>query len=51
MMCASEDIFHSRQPEEVRESPGSPWLRDLYEEFAPVRQEAINRGCDLRRNR
>lgn len=33
------------RPVEVREtSQGSPWLRELYEYFAPVRQEAIERG-------
>ena len=26
------------------EERGSPWLRELYEYFAPVRQEAIDRG-------
>ena len=25
-------------------SEGSPWLRELYEQFAPVRQEAIDKG-------
>lgn len=29
----------------VSEEPhGSPWLRELYEYFAPVRQEAIDKG-------
>ena len=29
----------------VRETAqGSPWLRELYEYFAPVREEAIERG-------
>jgi bifunctional DNA-binding transcriptional regulator/antitoxin component of YhaV-PrlF toxin-antitoxin module len=31
------------KPLAVREQ-GSPWLRELYEYFAPVRQEAIERG-------
>ena len=26
------------------ETKGSPWLRELYELFAPVRQEAIEKG-------
>lgn len=33
------------KPVEVREATtGSPWLRELYEYFAPVRQEAIDKG-------
>jgi AbrB family looped-hinge helix DNA binding protein len=32
-------------PVAVREqTQGSPWLRELYDEFAPVRQEAIDKG-------
>ena len=27
-----------------RDAPGSPWLKDLYDHFAPVRQEAEERG-------
>ena len=26
------------------EAKGSPWVRELYEYFAPVRQEAIDKG-------
>jgi hypothetical protein len=29
---------------EVREQKGSPWLRELYEYFAPVREEIRARG-------
>lgn len=33
------------KPVRIREDePGSPWLRDLYEYFAPVRQEILERG-------
>lgn len=33
------------KPVFVREqTKGSPWLRELYEYFAPVRQEAIEKG-------
>lgn len=33
------------KPLAVREQKqGSPWLRELYEYFAPVRQEAVERG-------
>ena len=33
------------RPVEVREATeGSPWLRELYEYFAPVREEADARG-------
>lgn len=33
------------RPVEVRERrPGSPWLREAYEIFAPVREEAVERG-------
>ena len=31
-------------PEPKSADPGSPWLRDLYDGFAPIRQEAIDRG-------
>jgi AbrB family looped-hinge helix DNA binding protein len=33
------------KPVDVREqAQGSPWLRELYDSFAPVRQEAIDKG-------
>jgi bifunctional DNA-binding transcriptional regulator/antitoxin component of YhaV-PrlF toxin-antitoxin module len=33
------------KPVEVREATtGSPWLRELYEYFAPVRQEILDKG-------
>ena len=32
------------KPVEVKEQKGSPWLRELYEYFAPVRAEAIEKG-------
>ena len=33
------------RPVEVRErGPGSPWLRELYEYFAPVREEILRKG-------
>ena len=33
------------KPVELTEKPkGSPWLRELYEYFAPVRQEAEEKG-------
>jgi bifunctional DNA-binding transcriptional regulator/antitoxin component of YhaV-PrlF toxin-antitoxin module len=32
------------RPIEVKEPAGSRWLRELYEFFAPVREEAIERG-------
>lgn len=33
------------KPVEVRErSQGSPWLRELYEYFAPVREEILAKG-------
>lgn len=33
------------KPVSVREqTKGSPWLRELYEYFAPVRQEALEKG-------
>ena len=33
------------KPVTVREQPqGSPWLRELRDYFAPVRQEAVERG-------
>jgi bifunctional DNA-binding transcriptional regulator/antitoxin component of YhaV-PrlF toxin-antitoxin module len=33
------------KPVQVAEEPtGSPWLKELYENFAPVRQEAIEKG-------
>lgn len=32
------------KPVEVREQKGSPWLRELYEYFAPVREEIRARG-------
>jgi len=28
----------------LRSTPGSPWLRDLYEYFAPVREDIRKRG-------
>src|SRR5215208_1865801 len=33
------------KPMQMAESPkGSPWLRELYEYFAPVREDIIRRG-------
>lgn len=32
------------KPVEVKEQQGSPWLRELYEYFAPVRAEILARG-------
>ena len=32
------------KPVTVQEQKGSPWVRELYEYFAPVRQEAIEKG-------
>ncbi len=32
------------KPVTVKEQIGSPWLRELYEYFAPVRAEAIEKG-------
>ncbi|MHB8647209.1 MAG: AbrB/MazE/SpoVT family DNA-binding domain-containing protein [Thermomicrobiales bacterium] len=32
------------KPVEVRETKGSPWLKELYDYFAPVRAEAIEKG-------
>jgi bifunctional DNA-binding transcriptional regulator/antitoxin component of YhaV-PrlF toxin-antitoxin module len=33
------------KPIQVTEAPkGSPWLRELYEYFAPVREEILRRG-------
>lgn len=32
------------RPIKMKEGTGSPWLRELYEYFAPVRQEAIDKG-------
>ena len=33
------------KPVQVTEAPkGSPWLRELYEYFAPVREEILRRG-------
>jgi AbrB family looped-hinge helix DNA binding protein len=32
------------RPVEVRASQGSAWLRELYEYFAPVREEVLARG-------
>lgn len=31
-------------PVEVREAKGSPWLRELYDYFAPMREEAVAKG-------
>ncbi len=28
----------------ITDTAGSPWLAELYERFAPIRQEAIDRG-------
>ena len=35
------DIDRAGQP---KEGKGSPWLRELYEYFAPVRDEILARG-------
>lgn len=32
------------KPVRVNAHQGSPWLKDLYNYFAPVRQEAVKRG-------
>jgi bifunctional DNA-binding transcriptional regulator/antitoxin component of YhaV-PrlF toxin-antitoxin module len=32
------------RPVAVREQQGSAWLRELYEYFAPVREEVLRRG-------
>lgn len=32
------------KPATVTEAKGSPWLRELYDYFAPVRAEAIEKG-------
>jgi bifunctional DNA-binding transcriptional regulator/antitoxin component of YhaV-PrlF toxin-antitoxin module len=33
------------KPMQITEAPkGSPWLRELYEYFAPVREEILRRG-------
>lgn len=34
------------RPVTVKETSGSPWLRELYEHFAPVREEILARGID-----
>jgi len=32
------------KPVQIKETAGSPWLRELYDYFAPVRQEATEKG-------
>ncbi len=39
-----EDDRQKRCPELRSADPGTPWLRDLDDAFAPIRQEAIDRG-------
>jgi bifunctional DNA-binding transcriptional regulator/antitoxin component of YhaV-PrlF toxin-antitoxin module len=43
-MSVEDDELRVRVLEVRRPSADSRWLKDLYEEFAPVRQEAIDRG-------
>jgi AbrB family looped-hinge helix DNA binding protein len=43
-MTVEGDELRVRVLEVRRHAGGSSWLKDLYEEFAPARQEAVQRG-------
>jgi AbrB family looped-hinge helix DNA binding protein len=40
----SDGALHLHPLETQAKSAGSPWLKELYDYFAPVRQEIIDRG-------
>lgn len=43
-MSVADDELRVRVLEVRRQAAGSTWLKDLYEEFAPSRKEAVDRG-------
>lgn len=43
-VSVSDGGFHAFPVETRSASKGSPWLKELYDYFAPVRQEILDRG-------
>lgn len=43
-MSIENDGSHTHKPHVTPETAGSPWLAELFQRFAPVRQEAIDEG-------
>ncbi len=43
-LTLAEGELRIRPVEVTRKAAGSPWLKELYEDFAPVREDAVGYG-------